>query len=49
MPSAEFGTAIPTIELPQSYNLDRTATGIRFLNSHHVNSAFFNRRLILNR
>jgi len=28
MPSAGFETAIPAIEQPQTYALDRTATGI---------------------
>ena len=49
MPSAGFETAIPTIERPQSYTSDRTATGIRFLTSHHVESTFANRCPIRNR
>jgi hypothetical protein len=30
MPSVEFETAIPAIELPQTYASDRTAGGISF-------------------
>jgi hypothetical protein len=39
MPSAGFAPATPAIKLPQTYTLDRAATGIGNVEVHNLNDA----------